>query len=201
MVADGPEFLSPAGAIEPTGPWSLGVRAGDFVFVAGMRGIDPATNTLVEGDEARVRQAFLNMRAVVAVAGGGLRDAVRLVVYVIDMDRHRPLVNQIQEELWGGPPLPTADNRGSEPAEPGRHRRGRRNLLLPSSTGQSLRERQCAEVRHRRIPDRLDPAWRGAGRHRWLLHQLCALSVATRHWSQPAGLQLLRVLRSPAHCG
>jgi len=106
MAADGPEFLSPAGAIEPTGPWSLGVRAGDFVFVAGMRGIDPATNTLVEDDEARVRQAFLNMRAVVTAAGGGLRDAVRLVVYVIHMDRHRPLVNQIQEELWGGPPYP-----------------------------------------------------------------------------------------------
>jgi enamine deaminase RidA (YjgF/YER057c/UK114 family) len=106
MPADGPEYLSPPGAIEPTGPWSLGVRAGDFVFVAGMRGIDPATNTLVEGAEARVRQAFLNMRTVVAAAGGGLRDAVRLVVYVTDMGRHRPLVNKIQEELWGGPPYP-----------------------------------------------------------------------------------------------
>ena len=106
MPANGAEFLSPSGAIKPTGPWSLGVRAGDFVFVAGMRGIDPATNRLVEGDEARVRQAFLNMRAIVAAAGGGLRDAVRLVVYVTDMARHRPLVNNIQEELWGGPPYP-----------------------------------------------------------------------------------------------
>jgi 2-iminobutanoate/2-iminopropanoate deaminase len=106
MPADEPAFLLPPGAIEPTGPWSVGVRAGDFVFVAGMRGIDPATNMLVEGDEARVRQAFLNMRTVVAGAGGGLRDAVRLVVYVTDMGRHRPLVNKIQEELWGGPPYP-----------------------------------------------------------------------------------------------
>lgn len=105
-MADGPEFLFPPGAIEPTGPWSLGVRAGDFVFVAGMRGINPATNTPVEGDEARVRQAFVNMRTVVAAAGGGLCDAVRLVVYVADMDHHRPLVNKIQEELWGGPPYP-----------------------------------------------------------------------------------------------
>ena len=31
------------GAIMPTGTWSLGVRAGDFIFVAGMRGIDPTT--------------------------------------------------------------------------------------------------------------------------------------------------------------
>jgi 2-iminobutanoate/2-iminopropanoate deaminase len=100
------EFLSPSGAIKPTGPWSLGVRAGDFVFVAGMRGIDPATNKLVEGDEARIRQAFLNMKTIVEAAGGCLRDAARLVVYVTDMDRYRPLVNKIQEELWGAPPYP-----------------------------------------------------------------------------------------------
>jgi 2-iminobutanoate/2-iminopropanoate deaminase len=100
------EYLAPPGAIKPTGPWSLGVRAGDFVFVAGMRGIDPATNKLVEGDEARIRQAFLNMKTVVEAAGGSLRDAVRLVVYVTDMDSYRPLVNKIQEEFWGAPPYP-----------------------------------------------------------------------------------------------
>jgi 2-iminobutanoate/2-iminopropanoate deaminase len=106
MPPDDIGFLAPPGAIKPTGPWSLGVRAGDFVFVAGMRGIDPATNTLVDGNEARIRQAFLNMQTIVASAGGNLRDAVRLVVYVTDMDRYRPLVNKIQEEFWGGPPYP-----------------------------------------------------------------------------------------------
>jgi enamine deaminase RidA (YjgF/YER057c/UK114 family) len=100
------ELLSPSGAIKPTGPWSVGVCAGDFVFVAGMRGINPVTNKLVEGDEARIRQAFLNMKTIVVAAGGSLRDAVRLVVYVTDMDRYRPLVNKIQEEIWGGPPYP-----------------------------------------------------------------------------------------------
>jgi len=106
MPQDGIEFLSPPGAITPTGPWSVGVRAGDFVFVAGMRGIDPKTNTLVGGDEARIRQAFQNMKTIVEAGGGGLRDAVRLVVYVTDMDRHRPLVNKIQEEFWRAPPYP-----------------------------------------------------------------------------------------------
>jgi enamine deaminase RidA (YjgF/YER057c/UK114 family) len=99
-------FLSPPGAIKPTGPWSLGVRAGDFVFVAGMRGINPQSSELVNGDEARIRQAFLNMKTIVAAAGGSLRNTVRLVVYVTDMDRYRPLVNKIQEEFWGGPPYP-----------------------------------------------------------------------------------------------
>lgn len=99
-------LLAPDGAISPTGPWSVGARAGDFVFVAGMRGIDPATNALVEGEEARTRQAFRNMAHVAASEGASLRDAVRLVVYVTDMARHRPLVNRVQEELWGGGPYP-----------------------------------------------------------------------------------------------
>jgi 2-iminobutanoate/2-iminopropanoate deaminase len=100
------EFLAPPDAIKPTGTWSLGVRAGGFVFVAGMRGIDPNTNALVAGDEARVRQAFTNMKTIVEAAGGTLHSAVRLVVYVTDMNRHRPLVNTIQEEFWSGGPYP-----------------------------------------------------------------------------------------------
>jgi enamine deaminase RidA (YjgF/YER057c/UK114 family) len=41
--------------------WSLGTRAGDFVYVAGMRGIDPAANALVPDAVGRVRQAFLSI--------------------------------------------------------------------------------------------------------------------------------------------
>ncbi len=106
VAPPGVKSIAPAGAIRPTGPWALGARAGDFVFVAGMRGVDPATNTLVSGDEARVRQAFLNMQRIARSDGARLSDAVRLVVYVTDMARHRPLVNKIQEELWGEGPYP-----------------------------------------------------------------------------------------------
>jgi enamine deaminase RidA (YjgF/YER057c/UK114 family) len=103
---NGVKTLAPEGAIKPTGTWSLGTRAGDFVFVAGMRGIDPQTNTLVAGDEARIRQAFLNMKLIAESEGATLRDATRIVVYVTDMFRFRPLVNKVQEELWGQGPYP-----------------------------------------------------------------------------------------------
>ena len=49
----------------------------------------------------RLRQAFLNMRTIAQSEGASLRDTVRLVVYVTDMFRYRPLVNKIQAELWG----------------------------------------------------------------------------------------------------
>lgn len=100
------EILSPAGAIAPTGTWSVASRAGDFVFVAGMRGIDPATNTLVDGDEARVLQAFANMAHIAASEGATLLDCARLVVYVTDMGRYRPIVNKVQEQLWASKACP-----------------------------------------------------------------------------------------------
>src|ERR1700681_2778090 len=106
LSSGGVKTLARDGAIKPTGTWSLGTRAGDFVFVAGMRGIDPKTDTLVQGDEARIRQAFLNMKLIAESEGASLRDAVRLVVYVTDMFRFRPIVNKVQAELWGQGPYP-----------------------------------------------------------------------------------------------
>jgi enamine deaminase RidA (YjgF/YER057c/UK114 family) len=98
--------LHPLGAVTPTGPWSLGARAGDFIYIAGMRGIDPATNTLVEGEEARIRQAFRNMSQIAASERAHVTDCVRLVCYVTDMARLRPLVNRVQENIWGRGPFP-----------------------------------------------------------------------------------------------
>jgi enamine deaminase RidA (YjgF/YER057c/UK114 family) len=103
---NGVRTINPPGAIKATGTWDVATRAGDFVYVAGMRGIDPKTNTLVAGDEARIRQGFLNMKLIAESEGASLRDAVRIVVYVTDMFRFRPLVNKVQEELWGRGPYP-----------------------------------------------------------------------------------------------
>ena len=106
LAPGGVKTLAPVGAIKSTGTWNLGARAGDFIYVAGMRGIDPKTDTLVAGEEARIRQAFLNMKLIAESEGAKLQDAMRLVVYVTDMGRLRPLVNKVQAELWNGGPYP-----------------------------------------------------------------------------------------------
>jgi len=103
---NGVRTLSPVGAIKPTGTWNVAARAGDFIHIAGMRGIDPATDTPVQGDEARIRQAFLNMKLIAESEGATLHDCVRIVVYVTDMFRFRPIANKVQAELWGTGPYP-----------------------------------------------------------------------------------------------
>ena len=98
--------LDPPGAIKAEGTWSLGARAGDFVFVAGMQGVDPATNTLVQDPQARVLRAFLNIKLIAQSEGASLQDCVRLTVYVSDLHRFAPMVDKAQAELWGKPPYP-----------------------------------------------------------------------------------------------
>jgi enamine deaminase RidA (YjgF/YER057c/UK114 family) len=71
-----------------------------------MRGIDPATNALVEGAEQRIRQAFQNMMAVASSEGALPDHCVRLTVFVTDMAALRPLVNKVQEQIWAGGPYP-----------------------------------------------------------------------------------------------
>jgi enamine deaminase RidA (YjgF/YER057c/UK114 family) len=99
-ATDGVDLIKTDGVAAPSGPWNVAARAGNFPFIAGMRGIDPATNKLVAGEKTRIRQAFDNMGYVARAGGATLDDCVRLVVYVTDMARDRPLVNEVQETLW-----------------------------------------------------------------------------------------------------
>ncbi len=103
---NGVRTLNPPGAIKAEGTWSLGVRAGDFIFVAGMQGVDPATNSLVQDPQARVVQAFRNLQLIAQSEGASLQDCVRLTVYVSDLHRYAPMVDTAQAELWGAPPYP-----------------------------------------------------------------------------------------------
>lgn len=77
--------VAPA-APEAIGPYSVGVKAGPFVFTAGQLGIDPKTGSLVEGGvEAQTHQAFANLKAVLAASGSGLEYIVKTTVFLQDM--------------------------------------------------------------------------------------------------------------------
>ena len=68
--------LSTNQAPKAFGPYSVGVRAGHFIYTAGQVGLDPATGTLVEGGvEAETRQVLNNLK-VVLEAGGRAGDTL-----------------------------------------------------------------------------------------------------------------------------
>ena len=103
----GVKILAPDGAIAPTGTWSLGTRAGDFVFVAGMRGIDPGHQH--DGRRATRRGCAAGSATCRTIAALRGRQAYRLRADRGLCHRHgrlRPLVNKVQEEFWAGGPYP-----------------------------------------------------------------------------------------------
>ncbi|MCL6618956.1 MAG: RidA family protein [Thermomonas hydrothermalis] len=87
------------------GPYSQAVRAGELVFLSGQIPLDPATGELVAGDiRAQAMQAFANLKAVCAAAGGSLDDVVRVGLYLTDLTQFAA-VNAVMSEVFT-PPYP-----------------------------------------------------------------------------------------------
>ena len=81
------EFLNFAAAPPPppTAAYSHAVRAGEYLFVTGQLGADPATNALVPGGTVgQTHQVMRNLQAVLAGAGTTLARAVMVRIYLTD---------------------------------------------------------------------------------------------------------------------
>jgi reactive intermediate/imine deaminase len=85
------------------GTYSQAIRSGDLVFLSGQIPLDPETMEIVAGDfEARARQVFANLAAVAEAAGGTLNDAVKITVYLTDLDNFAS-VNAVMETFFDAP--------------------------------------------------------------------------------------------------
>jgi len=70
----------------PAGPYSVAVRAGDWLVCAGQIALDPATGALIDGDAAaQTRQVLANLAAALADCGAGLSDVAKTTVFVTDL--------------------------------------------------------------------------------------------------------------------
>lgn len=72
-------------AAKPVGPYSQGIVAGDFVFVAGQGGKDPVTGEMLQGIEAQTRQALTNIKAILQAAGTSLENVAKVTVFIADI--------------------------------------------------------------------------------------------------------------------
>jgi len=90
-------------APQAIGTYSQAMRAGNTVYISGQIPLDPATGELVTGDmEAQVRRVFENLKAVAKAAGSDLDHAVRVTVYLTDL-QHFALVNRVMAEYFSQP--------------------------------------------------------------------------------------------------
>ena len=82
-----PERITAPDAPRAMGAYSQAVRAGDLVFVSGQGPLDPRTLE-VRGDtiEEQTELTLRNLDAVARAAGGSLRDAVKVSVFLSSIE-------------------------------------------------------------------------------------------------------------------
>jgi 2-iminobutanoate/2-iminopropanoate deaminase len=88
-------------APSPRGHYSQGIIHGNTIYVSGQLAIDPTTGEKVlDSPGAQARRALANVEAVLAAAGAGLSDVVKVTVYVSDIALWGE-VNEVYSEVFG----------------------------------------------------------------------------------------------------
>jgi reactive intermediate/imine deaminase len=92
------QIISTTDAPAAIGTYSQAVRVGPTVYISGQVPLDPATGQLVSGDiEMEIRRVFDNLEAIAKAAGGSLRHAVRVTVFLTDLV-HFAKVNEVMAQ-------------------------------------------------------------------------------------------------------
>ena len=84
------------------GTYSQAVRTGDTVYLSGQIALDPQSMVLKDGIEAQIVQVFDNLKAVCEAADGGLKDIVKLNIFLTDLG-HFALVNEVMARYFVQP--------------------------------------------------------------------------------------------------
>ena len=85
--SDAPQVVSTDKAPAAVGPYSQAVIVENLVFISGQLPLDPATGSFAPGEiEDRTQQCLQNVQAIAQAAGTSLERAVKLTVYLTDMD-------------------------------------------------------------------------------------------------------------------
>jgi len=79
--------ISTAAAPAAIGPYSQGIKAGDFIFFSGQIPLNPGNGELVTGDiVAQTNQVMANMQAALAGAGLNFSHVVKTTIYLTDLN-------------------------------------------------------------------------------------------------------------------
>ena len=84
-----------------TGPVPQAVEAGGWIYVSALFGADPVDHAIPEDAEAEAEQVFTNLVAILAAAGVGLANVVRVGIVMRDLQRDRPAFNKVWAARFG----------------------------------------------------------------------------------------------------
>jgi 2-iminobutanoate/2-iminopropanoate deaminase len=98
-----PEFLNPPESVTRNLPFSEAVRAGDFLYLSGMVGFDPATDKVVPGGiKPEARRALTLIQDALKRNGASMADVVKCTVFLADIAEW-PAFNEVYVEFFKKP--------------------------------------------------------------------------------------------------
>ena len=113
----GIKVIQTAKCAAPVGPYSQGIIANSFVFVAGEKGLDPKTNKIVPGGiSPETRQCLTNIQNVLAEAGCSMDDVVSSTVHMVNLGDFAAMNVVYAEFFKRNPPVRTTVGVTSLPA-------------------------------------------------------------------------------------
>ena len=83
------------------GPYSQGIDTGSLVFSSGQLPINPADGTMPSDPAEQARQSMENVKAVLEAAGSGLDKAVKVTIFLQNLE-HFGAVNEVYASFFAG---------------------------------------------------------------------------------------------------
>ena len=84
-----------------TGPVPQAVSAGGWIYVSALFGADPVERRIPQGAREEAEQLFANLEAILAAGDAALTDVVRVGIVMRDLQRDRPVFNNVWAERFG----------------------------------------------------------------------------------------------------
>jgi 2-iminobutanoate/2-iminopropanoate deaminase len=81
------------------GPYSQGIKTGNLIFTSGQLPMNPLTGELVTEIKAAARQSLENVKAILEAAGTEMNNAVKVTVFLKDMNDFSA-VNEVYGEYF-----------------------------------------------------------------------------------------------------
>ncbi|MFZ7102417.1 MAG: RidA family protein [Peptococcaceae bacterium] len=98
------QIINTKKAPKAIGPYSQGVKIGDFLFVSGQLPINPANGELLTNNiQEETKQSLENLKAIVEEAGVSFSNIVKTTIFIKDMNQFS-LINEIYAQYFPGNP-------------------------------------------------------------------------------------------------
>ncbi|WP_456433377.1 RidA family protein [Nitratifractor sp.] len=94
------QIISTTDAPAAIGPYSQAILVDGILYISGQIGLTPGGELVASDVESQTHQVLKNLSAVLAAAGGSLRDVIKTTIFLADMDDFAT-VNAIYAEYFG----------------------------------------------------------------------------------------------------